>query len=77
MLGPLPPLYRVVVSVCTLLAFAGLGAWLSYQLRESQLGEIGLGIGLGLGVAAVLLLVHDSTPDGRRHAPVRSRAPRH
>ena len=66
MLGPLPPIYRVVVSVCTLLSFAGLGAWISYLMPDKELAEIGTGIGLGLGVVAVLLLLHDST-NGRGH----------
>jgi hypothetical protein len=47
--------------VCTLLSFAGLGAWISYLMPDTQVAEIGTGIGLGLGVVAVLLLVHDST----------------
>jgi hypothetical protein len=62
--------------VCTLLAFAGLGAWISYLMPETQLAEIGTGIGLGLGAIAVLLLVHDSTNGRGRRAPVRHRAPR-
>ena len=77
MLGPLPPMYRAIVSVCTLLLFAGLGTWLSFLMPESQLAEIGTGIGLGLGVVAVLLLTHDSTHGRGHRAPVRGRAPRH
>jgi hypothetical protein len=75
-LGPLPPIYRVIVSVCTLLSFAGLGAWISYLLPDTQVAEIGTGIGLGLGVVAVLLLVHDSTNERGRRAAVRHRTPR-
>ncbi len=77
MLGPLPPIYRVIVSVCTLLSFWGLGAWLSYLLPETQLAEVGTGIGLGLGVVAVLLLVHDPTHGRGHRAPIRHRGPRH
>ncbi|MGN6576574.1 MAG: hypothetical protein ACTHKG_12880 [Nocardioides sp.] len=69
-------MYRVIVSVCTLLSFAGLGAWISYLMPETQLAEIGTGIGLGLGAIVVLLLVHDSTNERGRRAPVRHRAPR-
>ncbi len=76
MLGPLPLLYRVIVSVCTLLSFAGLGAWISYLMPDTQVAEIGTGIGLGLGVVAVLLLVHDSTGGHGHRAPARQRAPR-
>jgi hypothetical protein len=75
-LGPLPLLYRVIVSVCTLLSFAGLGAWIGYLMPDTLVAEIGTGIGLGLGVAAVLLLVHDSTGGHGRRTPVRHRAPR-
>jgi len=75
-LGPLPPLYRVIVSLCTLLSFAGLGAWISYLMPETRLAEIGTGIGLGLGVVVVLLLVHDSTHGGGHRVTVRHRAPR-
>jgi hypothetical protein len=75
-LGPLPPIYRIIVSACTLLLFAGLGAWISYLMPETQLAEIGTGIGLGLGAIAVLLLVHDSTSGRGHRAPVRHRAPR-
>lgn len=59
MLGPLPPLYRMVVAVCALLAFVGLGAWLAVTLPIPLLASAGAGIGAGIGVIVVLLLVHD------------------
>lgn len=75
MLGPLPILYRVIVSVCALLAFIGLGAWLALALPVPLAGA-GAGIGAGIGVVAVLLLVHDF--EQRGHADrVQLRTPRH
>ena len=75
MLGPLPTFYRVVVSVCALLSFAGLGAWLSLLMPETFIVSVGTGLGLGLGVVAVVLLLHDSQRQ-HRHG-VRVRSPRH
>lgn len=60
MLGPLPTFYRVVVSVCALLSFVGIGAWLSFLMSGTFVASVGTGLGLGLGVVAVLLLLHDS-----------------
>ena len=60
MLGPLPTFYRVIVSVCALVSFIGIGAWLGYLLPETALASVGTGIGAGLGVVAIVLLVHDS-----------------
>jgi hypothetical protein len=59
MLGPLPTFYRVVVSVCALLSFVGIGAWLGFLMPDTFVASIGTGVGLGLGVVAVLLLLHD------------------
>lgn len=75
MLGPLPTFYRVVVSVCALLSFVGIGAWLSFFLMPGTfVASIGTGLGLGLGVIAVLLL-----RDHPHHAghSVRVRSHRH
>ena len=60
MLGPLPTFYRVVVSVCALVSFIGIGAWLGYLLPETALASVGTGVGAGLGVVASLLLINDS-----------------
>lgn len=76
MLGPLPTLYRVIVSVCALLAFVGLGAWLAVTLPVPLLASAGAGIGAGIGAVAVLLLVHDFEQHRTAHR-VRLRAPRH
>ena len=59
MLGPLPTFYRVVVSVCALLSFIGIGAWVGYLMPDTALASVGTGIGAGLGVVVVLLLLHD------------------
>lgn len=75
MLGPLPTLYRVIVSVCALLAFVGVGAWLAFTLPVPLLAGAGAGIGAGIGVVAVLLLVHDFHHHGA--TPHRVRTARH
>ena len=75
MLGPLPTLYRVVVSVCALLAFVGLGVWTTWLAPDSALASLGTGLGAGLGIVAVVLLLHDPHDDGHRDH-VRDRSPR-
>ncbi|MGZ4444894.1 MAG: hypothetical protein ACXVXC_17160 [Nocardioidaceae bacterium] len=59
MLGPLPTVHRVVVTICALLAGVGLGAWLPKVLPVTMLASTGAGIGFGVGAIAVLLLLHD------------------
>lgn len=75
MLGPLPALYRVIVSVCAFLAFVGLGVWSAWMLPDSALASIGTGLGAGLGIVVVMLLLHDPQEPGR-HSRVRVRTPR-
>lgn len=74
MLGPLPTFYRVVVSVCALLSFVGIGAWLSFLMPGTFVASIGAGVGLGLGLGAiaVLLLLHVPQHPGERRVRVRS-----
>ena len=72
MLGPLPTFYRVVVSVCALLSFVGIGAWLSFLMPGTFVASIGAGVGLGLGTIAVLLLLHVPQHPGERRVRVRS-----
>jgi hypothetical protein len=69
-LGPLPTIYRIIVSVCALAACAGLGAWLTSRLPGSFLAPTGAGIGAAIGVVAVLLLLHDSDHDRQRRVHV-------
>jgi len=71
-LGPLPTFYRVVVSVCALLSFVGIGAWLSFLMPGTFVASIGAGLGLGLGAIAVLLLLHVPQHHGQRQVRVRS-----
>ena len=72
MLGPLPTFYRVVVSVCALLSFVGIGAWLSFLMPGTFVASIGAGLGLGLGAIAVLLLLHVPQNSGGHGVRVRS-----
>ena len=77
MLGPLPAGYRIIVSVCALLACVGLGAWLASTLPVPLLAGVGASIGAGIGVVAVLLLTHDFRHHGAGPQRVRMRTPRH
>lgn len=75
MLGPLPTLYRVIVSAFAFLAFVGLGVWLAWLMPESALASAGTSLGAGLGIVVVLLLLHDARDRGD-HGRARVRAPR-
>lgn len=76
MLGPLPKLYRVVVSVVAVLVFAGLGAWAAFTLPFIPLlAPAGASIGAGLGIIAVALLLRDSGAAADREQ-IRLRWPR-
>lgn len=75
MLGPLPTLYRVIVSACAFLAFVGLGVWSAWMLPDSALASIGTGLGAGLGIVVVLLLLHVPHPPAGP-SRVRVRTPR-
>jgi hypothetical protein len=57
-LGPLPKLYRVIVSVATLVVFVAVGVWAAFRLPYPQLVSVGASVGLGLGVVCAYLLVH-------------------
>ena len=70
MLGPLPPLYRLIVSVLALLAFVGVGAWLSFTLPISVIAPTGAMIGAMLGALVVLGMLHEDSP---RTSRVRAR----
>jgi hypothetical protein len=64
-LGPLPTLHRVVVGALTLLACAGLGAWLAFKLPVPLLVPGGAVVGASLGVLATVLLLAHRPRDGR------------
>ena len=70
MLGPLPPLYRLIVSVLALLAFVGVGAWLAFTLPISVIAPTGAMIGAMLGALVVLGMLHEDAP---RPSHVRAR----
>jgi hypothetical protein len=72
-LGPLPPFYRIVVSLCALLACVGIGAWLAYVLPVTAVASTGAGIGLGIGAIVVILLLHDFDDRGGHPHRVRVR----
>lgn len=62
MLGPLPKLYRVLVTLTALLVFVGGGAWAAYTLPYPILVSAGAGVGLAVGAIATYLLLHGSGP---------------
>ena len=66
MLGPLPLLYRCIVSVLAVVVCAGLGAWLAWTLPVPLLVQTGAVIGAALGALVVGLLLHDSEPRAQR-----------
>ena len=67
MLGPLPRLYRVVVSLVALTVFAVGGAWSAVVLPHEILVSVGASIGLAVGVVCAFLLLHESPdPHGQR-----------
>jgi hypothetical protein len=70
-LGPLPPLHRVLVSLLVLVACAGVGAWLAYTLPIPLVAPTGAAIGAVLGGGVVALLLHDGRH--RPAAPARGR----
>lgn len=57
-LGPLPKLYRLVVSLVAVLLFVGSGAWAAYVLPYPFLVGAGAGVGLAIGVICAYLLLH-------------------
>jgi hypothetical protein len=68
-LGPLPPLHRVVVCVLALLAPVGVGAWLAWSTPGPLLPTVGAVIGASLGVALVFLLLRQTPPGPRIRRP--------
>ncbi len=62
MLGPLPKVYRVLVTVAALFVFVAGGAWAAYTIPYPVLVSAGAGVGLAVGAFAAYLLVHPSGP---------------
>lgn len=69
MLGPLPPLYRVVVSVVVIGLFVALGAWSAFMLPIEVVAGLGVAAGAAVGGLAIYVLMHDfqSQPARSRH----------
>ena len=59
MLGPLPRLYRIIVSVIALAVFVAGGAWAAHMLPYPFLLSVGAGIGLAIGGLCVFFLLHE------------------
>ena len=58
MLGPLPKLYRVLVTLTALVLFVGAGSWSAFKLSYPVPGTMGLGLGLAVGAVISYLLLH-------------------
>lgn len=74
MLGPLPRLYRIVVSVVALAVFVAGGTWAAYALPYPLLLSVGAGTGLAFGGLCVFFLLHD--PHDASPQPSRARRTR-
>jgi hypothetical protein len=59
-LGPLPTLYRLLVSVSVVAVFVGAGTWIAFVLPPSVLVSYGVSAGLVVGGVCAFLLVRDS-----------------
>lgn len=64
MLGPLPKLHRVVVSISALVVFVAVGVWAAFRLPYPEVVAVGASVGLGVGVVIAYLLVR-ATPQPR------------
>ena len=66
MLGPLPTMYRVLVSLVVLLLCVGVGAWAAFMLPYHVLVSAGASVGLGVGLVCAYLLLHQPSPQPHR-----------
>lgn len=73
MLGPLPRLYRVIVSLAALLVFVGGGAWAAFMLPYPTLVSSGASLGLAVGAIITYLLVHTRESAAEPHPARRHR----
>jgi hypothetical protein len=60
MLGPLPRLYRIIVSVIALAVFVAGGAWAAFALPYPLLTGVGASVGLAVGALCAFFLLHQS-----------------
>jgi hypothetical protein len=75
MLGPLPPLYRLLVALAALAVFVGVGAWVTFTIAgPTVLTSTGASIGAGIGAIVALLLLHDFSHPHRRLQPRHARS---
>jgi len=65
--GPVPTLYRFIVWLCGLAAFAGLGVWVSLALPYSA--TLLAVVGVAVGTAVMVLFLHDF--EDAQRAPAR------
>ena len=73
MLGPLPRMYRYIVSMIALGVFMAGGVWAAYAVSYPVLLSAGAGIGLALGGLATFFLLHQ--PQQPCHSGVHDRRP--
>jgi uncharacterized membrane protein YccC len=66
-LGPLPPLYRVVVAVVALFLCVGGGAWAAFMLPYPILVSVGASIGLAVGALLTYVLLHNGQARPQPH----------
>ncbi|HET6699390.1 MAG TPA: hypothetical protein VFG88_09900 [Nocardioidaceae bacterium] len=74
MLGPLPRIYRYIVSAIAVAVFMAGGAWAAYVLPSPILLRAGAGVGLAVGGLAAFALLHQfrAAPLARpAHVPAR------
>ena len=64
MLGPLPRLYRVIVSVIALAVFVAGGVWAAIMMPFAILVSVGASSGLAIGGLCAFFLLHEF-----HHAP--------
>lgn len=65
MLGPLPQVYRIIVSVIALAVFVAGGVWAAFMLPFPILVSVGASSGLAIGGVCAFFLLHEF-----HHAPV-------
>ena len=75
MLGPLPRMYRIIVSIVALVVFVAGGAWAAYVLPYPFLLSVGAGVGLAIGGLCTFFLLHEFH-DPRQPSRIRHTHPR-